>query len=283
MNSHAEQTTVIVNGVLQDTIRVYDRGLSYGDGVFETILIHDGVPEFLHEHLQRLERACKRLLLSWDESLFYRDLTLLLAQTAPLLRENAVLKILLTRGEGGRGYKAAPTSISTRILMLSPAPDYDFNPQAGVSACICNTRLSINPDLAGLKHLSRIENVMARNEWQDDTVVEGLMMDVTGHLVEGTMSNVFLLSNGCLRTPALQRCGVEGVVRNLVIERLAPGLSIDLEVCDLYIDDLINAESVFITNSLIGIWPVIALGCHHKTIDPLVLKLQMALEKLQGV
>jgi 4-amino-4-deoxychorismate lyase len=281
--SHPEQATVIVNGILQDTVRVYDRGLNYGDGVFETILIHNRVPEFLHEHLQRLERACKRLSLSWDESLFHRDLTLLLAQAAPLLRENSVLKILLTRGEGGRGYKVDPGSIATRILMLSPAPDYDFDPLAGVSVCICDTRLSINPGLAGLKHLSRIENVMARNEWQDNTVVEGLMMDVTGHLVEGTMSNVFLLSNGCLRTPALQRCGVEGIVRNLVIERLAPGLSIDLEVSDFYIDDLINADSVFITNSLIGIWPVIQLGCHHKTIDPLVLKLQLALEKLQGV
>ena len=97
------------------------------------------------------------------------------------------------------------------------------------------------------------------------------------------MSNLFLLSNGRLRTPGLQRCGVEGIVRKLVIERLAPGLSIDLEVCDLYVDDLINAESIFLTNSLIGIWPVIHWGCHHKTIDPLVMELQQALEKLQGV
>jgi 4-amino-4-deoxychorismate lyase len=283
LNSHSEQATVIVNGSLQDTVRVYDRGLNYGDGVFETILIRNGVPEFLREHLQRLERACKSLLLRWDESLFNRDLSLLLKQAAPLLRENSVLKIILTRGEGGRGYKVDLASVTTRILMLSPAPDYDFDPQAGVSVCICDTRLSINPGLAGLKHLACIENVMARNEWQDDTVVEGLMMDVTGHLVEGTMSNLFLLSNGRLKTPSLERCGVEGIVRNLVIERLAPGLSVDLEVCDLYIDDLINADSVFITNSLIGIWPVIALGCHHKTIDPLVFKLQLALEKLQGV
>ena len=84
------------------------------------------------------------------------------------------------------------------------------------------------------------------------------------------MSNVFLLSNGRLTTPSLHRCGVDGVIRRLVIERLAPDYAVDVEVCDLYIDDLVKADGIIITNSLIGIWPVIQVGCHHKDVDPLV-------------
>jgi 4-amino-4-deoxychorismate lyase len=167
--------------------------------------------------------------------------------------------------------------------MLTAAPDYDFDPSRGVAVRLCNTRLAINPVLAGIKHLSRLENVLARNEWHDSTIVEGLMMDTAGHLVEGTMSNIFVLSGGRLITPALTRCGVEGIIRQIIIEQLAPALSIPLVIRDMDISDVIKADSVFICNSLIGICPVRNIGCHHKRIDKTLLALITALEKLQGV
>jgi 4-amino-4-deoxychorismate lyase len=275
--------TVLVNGTFQDSVSASDRGLAYSDGLFETIRLSNGLPEFLPEHIQRLKRACKRLSLDCDESLLVHEINLLLAHAATELQQNAVIKIIITRGVSARGYRPSRQSSPTRIIMLSPLPDYSFNQRSGVSVRVCDTRLSINPQLAGIKHLARLDNVMASNEWHDKSIVDGLMMDTVGHLVEGTMSNLFIFSDGCLKTPGLHRCGVDGVMRRLVMDRLAPSFSITVNECDLYMDDLIKADSVFITSSLIGIWQVSSIGCHHKKIDQRVIELQLALEALQGV
>lgn len=275
--------SILVNGVIRDTVSATDRGLAYGDGLFETLSVNCGRVEFLPEHLQRLEAGCHRLSLDFDGKALRADIDILMQQASSVLLAQAVVKIILTRGGEGRGYRPDPAAATSRIVMLSAAPEYNASAHPGVSVRVCDTRLSINPALAGLKHLSRLEQVMARNEWRESTVSEGLMLDTAGHLVEGTMSNIFLLSNDRLKTPELSRCGVAGVVRRLVIERLAPSLSIEVQQCDLYMDDLISADSVFLTNSLIGIWPVANIGCHHKRVDSTVTHLQKALEHLRSV
>lgn len=276
-------SAVLVNGVATQFVPVNDRGLSYGDGVYETILVRNSFPEFLPQHLQRLQTACKRLALSCDMDVLSQEISDLIKQSSESLQLKSVIKIILTRGPSARGYKIYPGLKTTRIVSLDTAPLYDFDPRDGVSVCLCNTSISINPALAGIKHLSRLENVLARNEWRDSKIAEGLMMDEAGHLVEGTMSNIFLLHQGRLKTPALSRCGVEGVMRKVVIEHLAPLLSIPVDICDMNVNDLVNAESAFITNSLIGIWPVTSIGCHRKDIDEKLVALQLALENLQGV
>jgi len=245
----------IINGKMTDCVAANDRGLLYGDGLFETVAVRKGKPEYWQQHLQRLQAGCSRLgIESVDE--------LLLAEECRQLDDGidrAVVKIIVTRGSGGRGYRVPARSASTRILQLHDWPDYPSAcAQQGVAVRLCDIRLGHNPMLAGIKHLNRLEQVLARQEWDDSDIREGLLLDAAGNLVEGTMSNLFLVRDGVLLTPDLQRCGVAGIMRSQLLE-LAGQLSIGTEICQLGMADLHAAEEVFICNSLIGIWPVIAI------------------------
>ena len=147
----------------------------------------------------------------------------------------------------------------TRMLQLHDWPE--FPPacaRQGVALRICDIRLGHNPRLAGIKHLNRLEQVLARQEWDDTGIMEGLLLDSESNLVEGTMSNLFLVRDGVLLTPDLQRCGVAGIMRSQLLE-CAGQISINTEICQLGMVDLHEAEEVFICNSLIGIWPVISI------------------------
>jgi 4-amino-4-deoxychorismate lyase len=170
--------------------------------------------------------------------------------------DRAVLKLILTRGEGGRGYRPPSPAHPRRILRLTPWPDYPEGwRSAGVRVRYCQTRLGHQPLLAGLKHLNRLEQVLARSEWSETDVAEGLMLDIDGRVVEGTQTNLFALLDGRLVTPPLERCGVAGVVRRLVLESArALGLRVVEEVLDPA--RLATAEASFLTSSLVGIWPV---------------------------
>jgi len=245
----------IINGRVADCVAASDRGLLYGDGLFETVAVRKGKPEYWQQHLQRLQTGCSRLGIEPVDELLLAEQCQLLADGV----DQAVIKIIVTRGSGGRGYRVPARPASTRILQLHEWPD--FPPacaQQGVAARLCDMRLGHNPVLAGIKHLNRLEQVLARQEWDDNGIREGLLLDTAGNLVEGTMSNLFLVRDGVLLTPDLQRCGVAGIMRSQLLE-LAGQLSIGTEICQLGMADLHAAEEVFICNSLIGIWPVIAI------------------------
>jgi len=243
---------MLVNGTPGTSISAADRGLNYGDGVFETIAVDRGEPLLWQRHMARLEAGCRRLGLEWPAE------TLLRRESREMLQpdRSCVLKILLTRGEGGRGYAPPRTAPVTRILGVHPLPHYpgDFW-ERGVSLRVCVTRLGENPDLAGIKHLNRLEQVLARREWDDPAVSEGLMRDGHGRVIEGTFTNLFVCSDGGLSTPDLGRCGVAGVMRDLVME-LAARENIEVVRKDMTLDEVKSAEALFLTNSLIGIWPV---------------------------
>jgi 4-amino-4-deoxychorismate lyase len=184
----------------------------------------------------------------------------------------------VTRGQGGRGYYASPELVPSRILLLNPQPAYPAeHAEEGVRVRICETRLSINAKLAGLKHLNRLEQVLARNEWQTE-FSEGLLMDTAGHVIEGTMSNLFLVKNNRLMTPSLKGSGVKGVVRDYLLKR-AQVEGVDHQESVLSLDDVMGADSLFITNSLIGIWPVRELDNKHFSINPLIRAAQSWLEE----
>lgn len=243
--------TVLVNGEPRDTVSVNDRGLQYGDGLFETIAVHAGRPLLLDRHLARLRRGAERLAIALPST------DLLTGEAANLCAEaqRAVLKIIVTRGCGGRGYACDAQAQPTRILKLSAWPERPAEcARDGVAVRLCRTRLARNPRLAGIKHLNRLEQVLARAEWRDE-YAEGLMSDDSGALIEGTMSNVFLVMDGVLATPALADCGVEGVMRAVVLDA-AEALGIAARVGRVAMEDFGNAQEVFLTNSLIGIWPV---------------------------
>ena len=248
--------TALVNGKITRFLDIADRGLQYGDGIFTTLSVQEGVAIFLGRHLARLQSDALRLRIPFP------DLAVLTEEVQRLayMHSSCVLKIMLTRGVGGRGYSATKQSQGTRILSAHPRPDYPMTiRELGIKARFCDIRLGLNPRLAGIKHLNRLEQVLARAEWDDEGIREGLILDYQGFLIEGVMSNVFLVSNDVLRTPLLDRCGVAGVMRGLVLENAAfLGLSVD--EARILPEEVDSADEIFLTNTVIGIWPVCLLA-----------------------
>lgn len=264
------------NGKLSSSVAIRDRGLAYGDGVFETIRVVAGNAEFLNEHLLRLQSGCERLAIPLDRLRLQREIQqLLTANTFPL----AVLKITVTRGGQQRGYRYMPDAEENRYLLLEEIAEAPFvRMQQGVKLAVCNHRLPDNPALAGIKHLNRLDNVLARAEWSDTHIDEGLMLDSGGRVIEGTMSNLFLVKAQQLITPDLQRCGVAGIMRQIVLENLAPALGLVTSIRQVQLSDLQHCDEAFICNSLIGICPVLALGCMPLSTGTVTTSLQQQLE-----
>jgi len=249
------RTATLVNGEPASVIPVSDRGLLYGDGVFETIAIRDGRPRHWPRHMDRLRAGCARLGLQPPDS------ARLAAEAQPVVDglDKGVLKLIITRGSGGRGYRVPETVACTRIMQLHPWPEYPAAcAEQGVRTRLCATRLGRNPALAGIKHLNRLEQVLARREWSDAGIHEGLLMDTDANLVEGTMSNLFIVSEGALVTPDLSHCGVAGIMRTIILEQ-AERQGLEAWIASISREDLLQAEEVFLCNSLIGIWPVISI------------------------
>jgi len=241
---------VLVNGNEETSIDVRDRGFQYGDGLFETIAYRNNKLQLWDEHMQRLRSGCKRLSLSCvEESTWLDDIE------KCQLGNEAVIKLSISRGVSGRGYAYTTGDSVTRVTASFAMPVYPEENQQGIAVIICKTPVSINTALAGIKHLNRLENVLARNEWCDDEIAEGFMFDNHGHLIEGTMSNVFCVLGDELYTPSVEHSGVAGVMRQQVIE-LAKELNIPVNIVDISKQNFLQMDAVFVTNSLIGLWPV---------------------------
>jgi 4-amino-4-deoxychorismate lyase len=267
----------LINGLYSETISIYDRGFNYGDGLFETIKINHATPQLLEQHLQRLLGGCHRLSINCDIELLRAEIrTLLEEQLSAFADGNAVLKIILTRGEAERGYWADLQHNSSRIITLSAAADY-LQEQQGITATVCKTRLAINPMLAGIKHLCRLENVMARAEWSSLAIREGVLLSTDDHIIEGTMSNLFFIRNGLVYTPDLSKTGVNGIIRDTILNVIVPDLGLATMVGDFSLDDLYQADEIFFTNSLIELWPVIAMGDHIFELGATTKNIQQAL------
>jgi 4-amino-4-deoxychorismate lyase len=226
-----------------------DRGLAYGDGVFETLLVHRGQPVWWQEHWDRLERGARVLGIPVpDQTLMRGECDRLIDSAA-----RAVLKIILTRGRGGRGY-ALPADIKpTWILSLHDAPPP--TPPDGIALRWCRTTLAIQPALSGIKHCNRLEQVLARAEWSDPDIFDGLVCDTDGRVVSATSANVFVRIDGLWSTPAVQRCGVAGIARDWLLRHLDRAMEAELTPADIE-----NAEAIFLCNAVRGILPVRRLG-----------------------
>lgn len=243
--------TTLINGKPGESISVLDRGFQYGDGIFETLAVANGEPLLWNRHMQRFFQGAARLSLHAPSEELLRREALQACQGAA----RGVLKIILTRGVSGRGYAPDMMAPPTRTIGLLPWPDYPSRHRTdGVHVQFCRNLITRHNLLAGLKHLNRLEQVLARMELRNGCA-EGLMQDESGHVIEGTMTNVFIVSRGAMLTPGLTHSGVAGVMRGLVLER-AGALSIKCRTAELTRDDILRAEEIFLTNSLIGIWPV---------------------------
>ncbi|WP_217476854.1 aminodeoxychorismate lyase [Stutzerimonas stutzeri] len=266
-----------VDGQPADGLPVHDRGLAYGDGLFETIKVIRGEPELLDRHLDRLGLGCRRFAFACDLLAVRQQI---IAFSAAL--ETGVAKLILTRGDGRRGY-GPPSESRPRIILLgSTLPEYPVEHyEQGIRLYPCAMRLAEQPALAGLKHLNRLEQVLARGEWQDGCFAEGLMCDTTGRVIEGVFSNIFIVESSQLLTPALERCGVAGVMREEILAR-ARQAGISVQVADISRARLAAADEVFVCNSLYGIWPVRQLEASVWPVGPLTRKLQHLLADLSS-
>ena len=265
--------TTLVNGQAGMNLSVADRGLQYGDGLFETLALRDGEPLLWDRHVQRLGEGCRRLGLPAPEARLLREEVTRIAGT----EARAVAKIILTRGTAGRGYQADAAGSATRIVQRLPWPAYPVAAgKEGVAVRWCETRLARQPKLAGMKHLNRLEQVLARAEWQDD-YAEGLMHDTDGLVIEGTKSNLFLVrDDGTVVTPDLSQSGVAGVMRAQVLDSAA-AMGMRCIIQAVPTDMVESAHELFLTNSLIGIWPIRRIEARHYVVGQISQTLQAAL------
>ena len=248
------------------------RGLHYGDGVFRTVLIDEGAPLDWQRQARKLEADALALHLRPPPG------SLLQAEVLALVRGQgqAVLKIILARRATGRGYRPLSDDCD-RLLLLGEVPRYDErNWTEGIEACRSALQLAEQPALAGLKHLNRLEQVLASRDWPAP-VQEAILGDGHDRPVCGTRSNLFWVEHGVLVTPDLSRCGVAGAMRERVLE-LAASLNLETVVTDAPWASLLHAQEAFVTNSLIGIWPLRRLETRHwPEPGPLTMRLQAAL------
>ncbi|MFZ2302428.1 MAG: aminodeoxychorismate lyase [Gallionella sp.] len=271
---------MLVNGIPGNTISIRDRGLLYGDGVFRTLRVSQGKALHWDLHYLKLKRDCAKLGITCpDEVLLCAELNQVLAQ-----HPDGIVKLIVTRGEGARGYTPSANVMPTRIWDPSPLPEYppEWATQ-GIKAHVCNLRLPAQPRLACVKHLNRLENVLAAmelNEAQlhDSQLAEGLLLDTEGRLIEGIRSNLFLVSQGRLVTPDLSRCGVAGIQRGRVMAwALQNGVT--LQVRDVGLEEALHADELFIVNSVIGLWPICELEKRHWNRFPVIAQIRDGLER----
>jgi len=249
--------TWFVNYLKSDVINVCDRGFSYGDGVFETLLVDNACIISSDFHRQRLMRACQRLFIPFTSC----DL----ANAFQFILDNVpsdgrlCVKLIISRGSGGRGYLPPLDPSLTIVIGFLNAPDYLIYAEQGVSLAVSNIKASMNSSLSGLKHLNRLENVLAKKDLATinqshhlDAFFESILLDDEGYLVECVQSNIFWFKSNILYTSLLNRSGVQGTLRSRVLN-LSPD---NVNVGRFVIHDVLNADEVFICNSLMSIVPV---------------------------
>lgn len=256
---------MLVNGQSQDTLDLSDRALHYGDGAFETLRVENGRAAHWNRHLLRLRKTCEFLKIPLNIKSLENEVKVFLMD----VKDTCILKIIVSRGSGGRGYRPPEMSQPRRILSLHPlSAEYALLPQIGVRLMRCQHPASENPVLAGIKHLNRLDQVLASMELSAN-YLEGLMLTSGGKVVEGTRSNVFLVRDGRMLTPLLASSGVAGIMRDIILE-CCEAHGIDVDIRDFDIEELQKADEIFVCNSVMGIWPVIEWrdGNDRRTLQP---------------
>ena len=261
----------LVEGEISERISAMDRGLHYGDGLFETMAVFGGTPRFWQGHMDRLAIGCERLgLPSTPQSVLLREV-----QTVSAGRRRCVVKIIITRGSSGRGYGVDEEVRTNRIVCSWAWPeDPGHLVETGIRTRICDLRLGIQPALAGLKHLNRLEQVMARAEWSDRSIHEGILLDAEDHVVSAISSNIFVVVGDRLLTPRMDRCGVRGVMRSAILSAFGHRC----EQRRVTLDMLFEADEIFVCNAVRGIFPVTSIDHWEFDIGPVTREVQQWLQ-----
>lgn len=241
-----------INGLEQSQLAARDRATQFGDGCFTTAAVRNGRILLADAHLQRLQESCRRLLLpAVDWAQLEREM-----QRAASGQSQAVLKVIISAGEGGRGYSRAGCSEPTRILSLSSWPQHYLQlQQQGAKLSLSPVRLSRNPLLAGIKHLNRLEQVMIRAYLDQTDADEALVLDTAGKVTECCAANLFWRRGEKVFTPALQHAGVDGIMRRyLIAQMVKAGQQCEMVECEPA--QVMAADEVIICNALMPVLPV---------------------------
>jgi 4-amino-4-deoxychorismate lyase len=260
-----------INGIQQTSIELTDRGLAYGDGLFTTAKIKNGKVVLLDRHIERLTVGCQQLRLAVPSSQY------LMNQLSSVAKpfSQAVLKVMITAGSGGRGYSRIGLSgIDTNIIiMVSDYPEhYKRLAREGLDLGISQQQIGMSPMLAGLKHLNRLEQVLLRAELDERNEDDLVVTNCQGYVIEATSSNLFYWQKEQLCTPDLSQSGVNGLIRQLILTKYPK-----TQICQTRLTDLNEATGMFICNSLMGIMPVKKYNNRLLAIEE-VLKLQVQMK-----
>ena len=250
-----------INGHQSDALPVSDRGFSYGHGLFETLLYHDSALPLFDRHISRLFHDARLLAITLDEGEVIRYIREFLALLHSRDYRYGTVKIVVTAGSGTRGYQTPEQQESRVICQYFPfqadgSPGDKMQYQEGVKLWQCDYRLPANRQLAGIKHLNRLDQVLARTEWRDETFVDGIVMNQSGLLIESTSANIFCRFGREWLTPSLEEAGVAGIMRSLLIEEIFPLLQLPVKISAIPLEQMEKCEEVFICNSVKGVIPV---------------------------
>ncbi|MDC9614179.1 aminodeoxychorismate lyase [Xenorhabdus khoisanae] len=250
--------TYWINGNQCDQLPVNDRAVQFGDGCFTTIRVEQEQPALLPLHIKRLQKGVEKLFMP---ALDWTQLENHIKQVVQGC-ESGVLKVILSRGAGGRGYGIDHEIEPTKILSLNPYPaQYITLRQNGAELALSPISMGINPYLAGIKHLNRLEQVLIKRFIEQSKVDEALVLDSDGLLVECCTANIFWRKGKNVYTPDLSQCGVEGIMRQKIIELLADS-DYSLSFVMRYPEALAHADEVIICNSLMPVVPVNQIQAH---------------------
>jgi 4-amino-4-deoxychorismate lyase len=240
----------LINGKFQH-ISPFDRAFQYGDGIFRTFVVENKKPRHWKYQYKKIIEDCLAIKIKPPKE------KELLSDIASLFRNNkkAVGKFIISRGLSERGYKFNKDIVHNRFLIKTKMPSY---PKAifssGVNLYVCKHRL--NPSiLSGVKHLNRLENVMARQEWKSDQYADGILLDTDGNVIECISSNIFMRIGKVIYTPKIRDVGIKGVTRELTI-KISSQLGFKVKEAIFSLNKLLEADEVLITNSLFGVLQV---------------------------
>jgi 4-amino-4-deoxychorismate lyase len=264
-----------INGVQQDSLSIKDRGLAYGDGVFTTAQVVQGKIQLLSEHLERLTNNCANLSIALPNiDKIKREL-----KTVAQRFESCVAKVIITAGEGGRGYSRQGCEKSTVIISFHAFPDHYLAwQQQGISLGIAQFKLGLNPLLAGIKHLNRLEQVLIRQELDSRNEDDLLVLNCTENIVEASAANVFWLKKNIWYTPIIAESGIAGLMRDHIIDTLNKDKIMSVEIIEAKITMLDNIEAMFICNSVMEVVPVNLFQDKKLALAPS----RMIAERIQG-
>ncbi len=277
---------IVINDQLSDCLSAQDRGVFYGDGVFETLRFEQGDVCLWPYHYERLLQGLQRLRIAFDERLLKQHIALLLSaiDKKNLRKASGIIKLIVTRGEGGRGYRPPEVHQATLLSYFYPIDsqqqeDMHIQQRRGITVMCCDTTLPVNPLLAGIKSLNQLSYVVAACEL-DNNVQDGLLFTSDGYLVESISRNVFIVKDKQLLTPTLCQTGVAGTMRRLIIERVAPSLHLSVHELPINKETLMTADEVFLCGSVARILPVVKCDNSAWDIGKITQRLQAETDRI---